>query len=280
MTVPLNFFQRYSFPVALLGLLVLAFGLLIPTLGFYWDDWPVLITHRLLGNQGLWEFYTYDRPVSAWTYVVTLPVLGYSPLPWHIFTLLLRWATCLGLWLALRGIWPKRAWEVAAVTALFAIYPIFKQQSISIAYSQHWIIYLLFFASLAGMVYAVRRPRLFWPLTVFSLLAAGLHLFTMEYFAGLELARPFVLWLALANDPTENLARRKRAVLHYLPYLAVLAAFLVWRLFLLEIPGEDANRPTLLLDLLRSPLATFATLLGMVFQDVHHALVGAWADLL
>jgi hypothetical protein len=260
-------------------LLILAFGLFIPTLGFYWDDWPVLITHKLLGNAGLWEFYTYDRPVSAWTYIVMLPVLGYSPLPWHIFTLLLRWATCLGLWLALRGVWPTRTWEIAGVTALFAIYPVFKQQAISVAYSQHWITYLLYFASLAGMVYAVQRRRYFWPLTVFSLLAAALHLFTMEFFAGLELARPFVLWLALMNVPGDTRARLRRSVMHYLPYLAVLAAFLIWRLFLLELPGEDINRPALLLDLQSSPFSTAIALVVKAVQDVEHVLAGVWGEL-
>ena len=78
----------------------------------------------------------------------------------------------------------------------------------------------------------------------------------MEFFAGLELARPFVLWLALMNVPGDTRARLRRSVMHYLPYLAVLAAFLIWRLFLLELPGEDINRPALLLDLQSSPFST------------------------
>jgi hypothetical protein len=271
--------RSLSFPLALLGLLVMAFGVLIPALGFYWDDWPVILTHRLLGNEGLWDFYTYDRPISAWTYVVTLPVLGYSAPAWHIFTLLLRWATALGLWLTLTGIWPKRRWETAAVAALFAVYPIFIQQPIAVAYSQHWITYLLFFISLAGMVYAVRRPRLFWPLTVVSLLSAALHLFTMEYFAGLELVRPVVLWLALAGDPAPARTRLRRTLRYYLPYLVVLAAFFVWRLFLLEMPGEDVNRPTLLLGLIESPLTAAPRLVLIMLQDGMQALVTGWARL-
>jgi hypothetical protein len=280
MLARLHSLHRFAFPLALLGLLILAFGLLIPTLGFYWDDWPVLLTHRLLGNDGLWQFYTYDRPISAWTYVVTLPLLGYSAPAWHIFTLLLRWATCLGLWLTLRGIWPHRAREAALVTTLFAIYPIFIQQPIAIAYSQHWITYLLFFISLAAMVYAVRRPRLFWPLTVLALVTAALHLATMEYFAGLELVRLPVLWLLSGYEQTPTGRRLKTVLLRYVPYLVVLLGFLAWRLFWLELPGEDVNRPLLLFELLENPLSAGVRLLQVVLQDGLHALFTAWTRLL
>jgi hypothetical protein len=268
------------FPLALLGLLIISFGLLIPTLGFYWDDWPVLLTHKLLGSEGLWQFYTFDRPISAWTYVITLPVLGYNPPAWHIFTLLLRWSTCLGLWLTLRGIWPSRARQAALVTALFAVYPIFTQQPIAVAYSQHWITYLLFFVSMAAMVYAVRRPRLFWPLTSLSLLTAALHLATMEYFAGLELVRPLVLWLALANESALPRQRLVRTLRSFIPYLVVLLGFVLWRLFLLEIPGEDVNRPTLLLGLLQTPLTSVQRLLQIILQDGAYTLITTWARLL
>jgi hypothetical protein len=272
--------KSIAFPLALLALLTIAFGLLIPTLGFYWDDWPVLLTHRLLGSEGYWEFYTFDRPVSAWTYVVTMPLLGYNAPAWHIFTLLLRFATCLGMWFTLKGIWPERARAAGWATLLFAIYPIFIQQPISVAYSQHWITYLLFFVSLAGMIYAVRRPRWFWPLTVLSLLSAAGHLFTMEYFTGLEMIRPLVLWLVLSNEPASSRTRLRRTFLHYSPYLLVLAAFFIWRVFLLELPGEDVNRLVLLDELRSSPLAAAFQLAITVLQDVVHAIAISWADLL
>jgi hypothetical protein len=274
-----NSLRPFAFPLALLSLMVLAFGLLIPTLGFFWDDWPVLLTNRLLGNAGLWEFYTYDRPISAWTYVLTLPILGESAPAWHIFTLLLRFATALALWITLRGIWPERRNEAAYAALLFAVYPIFIQQPISVAYSQHWITYLLFFISLGGMVYAVRRPRLFWPLTALSVFTAALHLATMEYFAGLELIRPLVLWLVLSNEAAPRLARLRRTLVYYLPYLLVLIGFFIWRLFLLHIPGEDVNSPTLLIEMLRTPLPALQRLAEFVLQDMMQALVFVWSRL-
>jgi len=74
----LNFSPR-SVPLLFLLLTIVAFGLLIPFLGFYFDDWPVIWLTKTGAN--FWEFYRYDRPFSAWTYVVTTPILGTTP--WH-----------------------------------------------------------------------------------------------------------------------------------------------------------------------------------------------------
>jgi hypothetical protein len=41
-----------SFPLASLLLLILSFGLLIPWLGFYFDDWPVILMAQLEGASG------------------------------------------------------------------------------------------------------------------------------------------------------------------------------------------------------------------------------------
>ncbi len=68
--------NAWAVPAGLLVLLVVSFGLFIPRLGFYWDDWPVILTGRLFGASGFWQFYQYDRPFSAWTYILTFPILG------------------------------------------------------------------------------------------------------------------------------------------------------------------------------------------------------------
>ena len=86
----------WSVPLGLLVVTVLAYGLLIPFLGYYFDDWPVIWMTK--NGSDFWEFYTYDRPFSAWTYVLTAPLFGLRPLGWHVFTLLLRWLTSWASW--------------------------------------------------------------------------------------------------------------------------------------------------------------------------------------
>jgi hypothetical protein len=70
-----------------------------PLVGLFWDDWPIVLAARLQGVSAFWEYYRLERPFSAWTYVVTIPILGTTPLVWNIFTLLLRWLTVVGMWL-------------------------------------------------------------------------------------------------------------------------------------------------------------------------------------
>jgi hypothetical protein len=275
---------RLAVPVWLLVLLILSFGLLIPWLGFYWDDWPVILTGKLQGAAGFWQFYQYDRPISAWTYILTFPLLGSRPIAWHIFTLLLRWGTAAALWWTLARLWPNHRREASWTAALFAIYPVFTQQSIAVAYSQHWICYLLFFVSLGCMVEAwrVRQAgrRGFRLLTAAALAASLLQLLTMEYFAGLELLRPILLWfLACTALPTAR-QRLSNVAHHWLPYLLELAAFSIWRLFFLKFPGADANPPGLLMRMFSDPANALLRFAQIVLQDTLHLLVSVWANIL
>src|SRR4030095_1121357 len=131
--------SRLFVPLLLLLVTIASFGLLIPRLGFYWDDWPVIYMKQTLGIRGFWDFYQYDRPLSAWTYFVFSPLLGTSPLAWQIFTLLLRWGSAVFLWAGLNLLWPKKSLQVLWVALLFAAVPIFTQQAVAVAYKHHWL---------------------------------------------------------------------------------------------------------------------------------------------
>ena len=90
-----TFFQgEFSAPVAFLVLSILSFGLLIPNLGFYMDDWPYVFYAKLMGIDSLREMLVYDsRPNAAWLYMLAFRILGFSPAAWHIFALGMRLAT-------------------------------------------------------------------------------------------------------------------------------------------------------------------------------------------
>ncbi|MEJ2706194.1 MAG: hypothetical protein P8074_01150 [Anaerolineales bacterium] len=269
-------FRKWSVPLALLALCALSFGLLIPWLGFYWDDWPVILMTRLQGAAGFIRFYQYDRPFSAWTYLITAPILGTSPLPWHIFTLLLRWITVVGMWWSLRGLWPRRTREVTWMAFLFAIYPVFTQQPTSVAYSQHWTVFALFFLSLGAMIQSLRTPRWYWPLTALAVTAALVHLLTMEYFLGLELLRPLILWLMLGEREIDARQRLKATLKYWLPYILVLLVFVVYRLFFLTLAGEDPNNPELLFALFSQPIQAALRLVEAAIQDSLYILITSW----
>ncbi len=269
-------FRTWTIPLALLILCGISFGLLIPWLGYYWDDWPVILMTRLKDARSFWDFYQYDRPISAWTYIVSTPLLGTNIISWHIFTLLLRWLTVLGMWWSLSALWPQHKRKVTWMAFLFAVYPVFTQQPTSVAFSQHWTCYALYFLSLAAMIQAFRKPRWLWPLTVFSLFTALLDLATMEYFLGLELLRPLILWFLVSENQSNTRQRIVKTLQLWLPYFLALAAFVVWRVFFLKLAGEDPNKPELLFTLASQPLSALLNLLQSAIQDTAHILFAAW----
>ena len=276
----LNKLRPWAVPLGLLAVMIASFGLLIPWLGFYWDDWSVLMTARMRGISGFWEYYAFDRPFLPWIYVVFMPLLRTSPAAWQIFALLLRWGTALSLWAAFASLWPKHKKEAALTAFLFAIYPIFTEQAVALQYSQQWVCYILYALSIALMVWAWRKSGpLSWVLTLLAMLAATLQMFTMEYFVGLELLRPFIIWILVSERQQPRLKRVLPVLLGWLPYLAPMVIFVAWRLFFLKLPLPDPNTPSLLFKFFSAPLAVSFHLIELALQDMGFMLITVWANL-
>ena len=271
-------FTYRSVPWLLLILCLLGFGLLIPTLGLYWDDWPVILMTRLQGARGFWDFYQFDRPISAWTYILSAPILGSRPIGWHVFSLLLRWGTVLSMWWTLCKLWPAHKREVTWMAILFSISPAFLQQPVAVAFSQHWITYALYFLSVGAMLQATRALRWFWPLTLIAWFSCGLHLLTMEYFIGLELLRPVFLWIVLGQSEAPPRRRLLSVLKAWTPYLVIMILFVIWRVFFLELAGKDPNQPDLIYNLSTQPLAALLGFIQTMLQDYLHIMAGAWAQ--
>ncbi len=270
-------FPSWTVPLALLAASVVSFGLLIPWLGIYMDDWRPVFAARAQGPAGLWRFFWYDaRPLAAWLYVTVDPILQSVPFRWQVFALACRWLTALIFWVGMRLLWPRRSREVAAVSLLFAVYPAFKQQPIAVTFSQQWVAFLSYSISLLAMIQSVRRPRWYVPLTLLGMAAAGLHLITLEYFIGLELLRPLVLWMLAPSSEADFLRRIWRVFLRWLPYLLVVGAFTAWRLFFIQLPTPDRNQADVLYGLFSDPRSYSIQMLQMAVQDTVNILVSAW----
>lgn len=272
--------KRWFYPLLLLAVMALTYGLQMPRLGFFWDDWQAVYLSRFGDATAYWRYFLSDRPFSAWTYIVTMPLLGVSPLPWHLFTLLVRWLSVLGFVWALRGIWSERERAIQWMGLLLAVYPGFTQQPVSVAYSQHFITYALFTGSLALMIRATRRAGFAWGFTLLALLMTLLHLLTMEYFAGLELLRPFFLWIVLHRMGEKPLQTAGNVMKRWAPYLVVLGMFLAYRFFWFPklLTAEDPNALQLLDQARAAPLATGLRLAQMALQDFVQVTLFAWTN--
>lgn len=97
MSSPSHPFLRFNIrslirsPFLLIALALLAFGALIPWLGFYQDDWHHIYYFSQEGLDGLARFLFFDsRPFAITVYAPLFSLLGAHPLSWHLFGLLMR----------------------------------------------------------------------------------------------------------------------------------------------------------------------------------------------
>lgn len=272
-------FNTSSVPFALLFFSFISYGLLIPWLGFYWDDWPAVWYLHSFGPSGFGNVFAVDRPLLGRLFMLSTSLLGTSIIGWQVFSILARWLSSLAFWWFLRGVWPGSPRQTALAALLFAVYPGFKQQYISVTYSHVWLIALLFLYSYGAMSWGLRAPRYFWPLMISSWVCAGFTLFTVEYFFGVELLRPVVLWMVLSDQLAHVRTRLRKTLLLWLPYLLISAGFMVWRFLIyptvrghVDIVSKLSSDPlyirelveTALVDILNSGLVAWGQVLNFV----------------
>ncbi len=263
-------------PLLFLVIIVLSYGLWLPRLGLFGDDWSYVWYYHLLGPMGPGEFAAIDRPVSAWFYAASMVLLGEAAWPYHLFLLLLRWASTLLFWWVLRLAWPSHSREAALAALLMAVYPGFRQNPIAVEFILHFAVLDLFLLSLAASFLAVRRPNQFWRLAVLSALGAS-GLFSLEYFAGLEILRPLLLWAAATQAGLRGRQRIWAVMKSWLPVLLVCASFLIWRVFVFQFPTYE---PVVLSEMASSPLQGLVSLAKQVINGLIVALPNAWRQTL
>jgi len=266
-------FNNSSVPFALLFFCLISFGLLIPWLGFFWDDWPSIWYLQVFGSSGFSDVFAVDRPVLGYFFMLTTRLLGTSMVGWQLFGIFTRWLCVLAFWWFLKGLWPTFPNQVAWTALLFAVYPGFKQQYISVTYSHVWILATIFFLSLATMVWAYRKPRISIPLTISSWILSALALFSVEYFFGLEIIRPFILWMLVSEDCKTLGSRLKHTLIKWSPYVVISGIFLFWRLVLYQ---TERGNVQLFEKMLIRPVPTIIDFLETAGIDIINSGIVAW----
>ena len=267
---------EWSGPALSLVVCVFCFGILLGRLGFFQDDWHHVFYAYWQGAAGLQRFLLADRGPFAWpVYAAFFQFLGFSPTAWHWALMLIRFLTVLVFWLAARRIWPSSGTLAAWVALLFCVYPIFTLQPLAVAYTLHWTMFLVFMVSMLLMLEAHARTRHFAALTAAALLLEATHLAMIEYFSGLELARPVFLWLLFRGlTPRERIRTTAR---HAWPYLLILGLYAIYRSSFAAIFGYDRFQTLATLSgLLHSPLLQLRNLIQVALQDMVYVLLSQW----
>jgi hypothetical protein len=259
--------KRLHPAMVLLIIAILAYGLLTPQLGFYWDDLPMSWIRYELGPQAMTQYFSTNRPVWGLLYQITTRLIPQVPVYWQIFALVWRWLGALVVWAIVRELWKDKSRFALSVALLFLLYPGFNQQWGAYLYSHFFIV--LFFHLYS--IYLMLKRR-----TVPALIFSALNLWMMEYFFPLEFGRLGFLWISLRDEFPDPRQRIKPTLRLWTPYLIVFVLAILSRLFIFN---NQVYGFGLMSRLESAPLTTILSLIQNVLISLWIVLVAAWTQL-
>jgi hypothetical protein len=257
--------KRLHPALTLLVAAILAYGLLIPQLGFYWDDLPMSWIRYQLGADAMTRYFSTNRPIWALLYQVTTHILPHQPIYWQVFAFFWRWLGAVMVWAIAQKLFPQREKFALTLSMLFLLYPGFNQQWGSYLYSHFFIVLFFFLYS----IYLMLRGK-----TIPALIFSALNLWMMEYFFVLELIRPFLIWTTLEADSLPSKERFARTLKLWTPYLAVFVLAVLSRVFIFN---NQIYQFSIKDELVKAPLETIALLLKNVISSLWTVTGAAWA---
>lgn len=282
----IDFFKKilsaaWSRPIFLLAIMTAAFGVFLPELGYYQDDWNHIYLAHTQGASSLWQyFFTDARPLTAWVHDIGFRVFGLKPALWQFSFFVLRFLTMLMFGLTVEMLWPEQKSRVLWMTIFFSIYPLFRLHAMAVAYFPHWMSYFLFLASLYLMVLAMRRSGSSTLLWVGSGLLSALHLLTLEYFGGLELLRPVIISFFIPGDEQFSHwgAKLKFILRRWGLYAPGIVGFMIYRIVIIPEIAPQRVVPSVLYDFLEHPVDTLLRQISIALQDILGLLQASWSE--
>ena len=242
-------FENETFIAILLILLttVITYGISIPNLGYYYDDWYLLWSGQARGAESIVSLFSTDRPFMGVIYSYVYRLLGDDILSWHLYALLWRFIGGLAFFWILRLIWPKQKYITTLMAVLFVIYPGYLSQPDANTKQNHLFGFGTGLLSIAFMLQGLKTNSRLGKIlcSLISIILTANYLFIYEYMIGLEGMRLILLSVTLfQNGFTELRAFLKNFIRIWWPYPLVMAGFLYWRLFIFEGSrnATDANQ--------------------------------------
>ena len=266
--------KLYIVPVLIFFLLGISYVVLAGKLGWYLDDWIILEAYAFGGASRLGA-YTYmgGRPLVSPLWLIGFWVCGVDPIRWQLWSLTWHALTSIFLWLGLRKLFPNHQLKVGLAILLFTVYPLFDQQASALTFSFHWIAFALWALSFYLMILAAKNPKYWTIFTVFGLLVFSIQIYTNEFFVGLEILRPFALWVVFQLQKN----RLQKTIQHEVPWVITFIGYLIWRLILMPTPPSgDRNSPVMLVNLLKDPANTVFKFVTMITQSLLEGIGGVW----
>jgi hypothetical protein len=225
-------FSARSLPFALALTTILAYGLLLPSTGFYWDDWPFAWIARFLGPAEFVPAFQGFRPFLGPIFYLTTSLLPSNPALWQATALVVHFLAAWAVWWCLNQVWPANQQLTVSTALLFLVFPGYSQHWVAFTHiNQEWLSLIAYVLSFGLSVRALRRPATALWVTVLALTLQVVGLLPTEYFATMEPLRALLFWTVLSTSfPARG--ERARAVLRaWSPYLVVWLINGIWLVY-------------------------------------------------
>lgn len=225
-------FSVRSVPFALALTTLIAYGLLLPLTGFYWDDWPFAWIARFLGPAEFFPAFQGFRPFLAPIFYFTTSLLPASPAVWQAAALVMRFFAAWAAWWCMDQVWPARRRFTFSAALLFTVFPGYSQHWVAFTHiNQEWFSLIAYLLSIGLSVRALRHPAVALRFTLAALILELVGLLPTEYFATFEPLRGLLLLVGLVAQGTA-LEPRGRALLRaWWPYLIVWLLNGIWLVY-------------------------------------------------
>jgi type IV secretory pathway VirB2 component (pilin) len=223
---------------------LITYGVSIPNLGYYHDDWFVLWSGQARGPESLIPLFSTDRPFMGVIYSVVYRLLGDATLNWHLYALLWRFIGGLAFFWIVRLVWPDQKYLTTVMTVLFLVYPGFLSQPNANTKQNHLFGFASALLSIALMFQALKTNHQGWKIvcSVLSLLLTANYLWIYEYMIGFEGTRFLLLGYVLFQDGRREVRSLVKEILKRIwPYWLITLGFLYWRVFVFEGEGNATD---------------------------------------
>jgi hypothetical protein len=300
-----HFFER-SIPLLLLVVTILAYGLLLPLAGFYWDDWPFAWMAKFLGPQEFIPAFAQVRPFLGPIFFVTTSLIPPVPLYWQIFALIIRFISALSAWFAFNQVWPQYKRQTLIASLLFLVFPGYSQHWVAFTHiNQEWIPFIFYLLSFGFTAKALRTsPTLSAdeaqvtkqsPLTnnhesasmrsvsttshrkntIYALLLLIAGVFPTEYFVSIEPLRFLFICVILSEKFNGGWQRFAQSLKHWLPYLLIWLGNAAWLAYFYTIGGYESYE----VEVINEPL-TLPRIISTMGEAIWKAGFYIWAQVL
>lgn len=221
--------KPFAIPAVFAILIILAYGILVPRMGYYWDDLPFAWFLKFFGPAEFIPAFKPFRPLLGYVFLVTTAIFGGNPITWQILGLIARFILSLQVWSLLRKVFPTRQRSALWVALLFTVYPAYRQQPVALTHVNQELIPLIFLlSSFIVTVNLLRSQNNSKPQLALAIFLQVLGLFSTEYFFGLEILRLFFILAILSESLPDRKDLLKKSLTTWLPYLIVWLVNAVW----------------------------------------------------